>query len=71
MSDKSCWSCMCRYDDSDGPEYGPPAWTCSKHPSRSNLRTFPFRRAQECHVPWPPPEEAAPEEAARNAEAPC
>lgn len=49
--EKSCAYCAGLFDDSDGPEYGPPWMKCSIKPHMGNLVTFPFRTEQKCFEP--------------------
>lgn len=44
----SCQNCAHRFDDSDGWEYGPPAYNCEEKPHMANLKGFPFKTAQKC-----------------------
>lgn len=43
-----CENCEHLYDDSDGPEYGPPWPRCYKKPHMENLKGFPFSTPQHC-----------------------
>ena len=44
----TCVNCNGLYDDSDGPEYGPPSYRCNLKPHMENLRGFPFTTPQRC-----------------------
>lgn len=46
----SCENCTHRSDESDGPEYGPSYYACSKKGKEhmSNLKGYPFKTAQKC-----------------------
>lgn len=45
---RCCENCEYLYDDSDGPEYGPPWYRCSHKPHMENLKGFPFSTPQHC-----------------------
>lgn len=47
----TCENCDGLYDDSDGPEYGPPSYRCQLKPHMENLRGFPFKTPQKCFEP--------------------
>lgn len=44
----SCGNCSGLYDDSDGPEHGPPSPRCKRKPHMENLIGFPFKTPQKC-----------------------
>lgn len=44
----NCESCNGLYDDSDGPEYGPPWPRCHYHPEKETDKKFPFKEPQVC-----------------------
>jgi len=49
----TCENCEGLFDDSDGPEYGPPWMRCRRKPHMENLRGFPFRTPQRCfEIAW-------------------
>ncbi len=47
-----CSTCQFLAQDSDGgePEYSVSWDVCDKFPTRSNLKSFPFKKPQSCHV---------------------
>lgn len=47
---RTCENCEGLYDDSDGPEYGPPCMRCDIKPQMENLKGFPFSTPQKCFV---------------------
>ena len=48
-----CENCEHLYDDSDGPEYGPPWPRCNSKPHMENLNAFPFKTPQRCfEIAW-------------------
>ena len=50
---RNCENCDGLYDDSDGPEYGPPVHACSIKPHMHYLRHFPFKTPQKCfQIAW-------------------
>lgn len=50
---RNCENCDGLYDDSDGPEYGPPIPACSIKPHMHYLKHFPFKTPQRCfRIAW-------------------
>lgn len=50
---RTCENCEGLYDDSDGPEYGPPCPRCKINPKMQNLKGFPFTTPQKCfEIAW-------------------
>ena len=50
---RNCENCDGLYDDSDGPEYGPPCPSCSIKPHMHYLKGFPFKTPQKCfQIAW-------------------
>ena len=50
---ETCENCEGLYDDSDGPEYGPPCPRCNRKPHMENLKGFPFKTPQKCfEIHW-------------------
>lgn len=50
---RNCENCDGLYDDSDGPEYGPPVPACSIKPHMHYLKHFPFKTPQRCfQIAW-------------------
>lgn len=49
----NCKNCQHIDDVSDGVEYGPPWYVCSKKPHMGNLKQFPFKTPQQCfEIAW-------------------
>lgn len=50
---RNCENCDGLYDDSDGPEYGPPCPCCDIKPHMHYLKAFPFKTPQKCfQIAW-------------------